>query len=424
MLATAVGRPADATRDLARAESELRAVGDSWVLSWCYANGATAALAQGDPVTAARQARAGVAALKAEPDWHYVSRALDALAESGAAWLASPAGASHPPPNGRRWRARRRRCSAPRQACASAAAPPSGHSTARRTRLRSRGSATRSAPPSSTRDGRRDGRSRSTRCSRSRLPPRGSGRGGTAGTGASPAHECRRPATHAASELSRPAPRRRSAATTLRIRVLGPLLVVRDGAEVPLEAWRSAKARELLFYLVLHGPRSREQIGLALWPDASMRRCATPFTSRCTPASRARRARLGGVRRQRVRAIGVRGTSHRRPVDAASRRRTSTTLLALRASAQRACAARTPLDGGALVRVARRARGRAGELGEGTPAGDWLVEHQDRVRAGARRRTAGARPAVRGARRARRRGRRRTACSSRATRCRRRRTAS
>lgn len=33
--------------------------------------------------------------------------------------------------------------------------------------------------------------------------------------------------------------------------------------------WRYAKARELLFYLLSHPARSKEQIGLALWPDAS-----------------------------------------------------------------------------------------------------------------------------------------------------------
>jgi predicted ATPase/DNA-binding SARP family transcriptional activator len=33
--------------------------------------------------------------------------------------------------------------------------------------------------------------------------------------------------------------------------------------------WRYAKARELLFYLLCHPTRSKEQIGLALWPDAS-----------------------------------------------------------------------------------------------------------------------------------------------------------
>jgi non-specific serine/threonine protein kinase len=97
MLATALGRPDDAARDLADAERELRAIGDTWVLSWCNANASAVLLAQGDPAGAARHARAAVATLRAEPDWHYVSRGLDALAAAGAAWLASAAGASAAP---------------------------------------------------------------------------------------------------------------------------------------------------------------------------------------------------------------------------------------------------------------------------------------------------------------------------------------
>jgi two-component SAPR family response regulator len=46
--------------------------------------------------------------------------------------------------------------------------------------------------------------------------------------------------------------------------------VERAGAPVPLGEWRSAKARELLFYLLCHpAGRTREQIGVALWPEAS-----------------------------------------------------------------------------------------------------------------------------------------------------------
>jgi predicted ATPase len=71
-------------------------VGDTWVLSWCYANGAAAAIAQGDRSARRAWPRSGVAALRSEPDWHYVSRGLDALAAAGAAWLASPAAAAHP----------------------------------------------------------------------------------------------------------------------------------------------------------------------------------------------------------------------------------------------------------------------------------------------------------------------------------------
>jgi predicted ATPase/DNA-binding SARP family transcriptional activator len=56
----------------------------------------------------------------------------------------------------------------------------------------------------------------------------------------------------------------------LRVSALGPLDVNVDGVPVPPKAWGYAKARELLIFLLLHPDgRSREQIGLALWPDAS-----------------------------------------------------------------------------------------------------------------------------------------------------------
>ena len=51
----------------------------------------------------------------------------------------------------------------------------------------------------------------------------------------------------------------------LRLYALGPMRV--QGA-APL-AWPYAKVKELLFYLASHPPRSKGQIGLALWPEAS-----------------------------------------------------------------------------------------------------------------------------------------------------------
>ena len=51
---------------------------------------------------------------------------------------------------------------------------------------------------------------------------------------------------------------------------LGAVRVERLGTPVPLAEWKYAKARELLFLLLLHpAGRTREQIGLALWPEAS-----------------------------------------------------------------------------------------------------------------------------------------------------------
>ena len=59
-------------------------------------------------------------------------------------------------------------------------------------------------------------------------------------------------------------------ASVLRVNALGPLEITVDGARLPTTAWRHARARELLLYLLCHpAGRTREQIGLAFWPDAS-----------------------------------------------------------------------------------------------------------------------------------------------------------
>nr|MBP7689780.1 bacterial transcriptional activator domain-containing protein [Thermoflexales bacterium] len=53
----------------------------------------------------------------------------------------------------------------------------------------------------------------------------------------------------------------------LRLMALGPMRVLRD--DQVLTAWPFAKVKELLFYLIAHPPRTKAQLGLALWPDAS-----------------------------------------------------------------------------------------------------------------------------------------------------------
>jgi DNA-binding SARP family transcriptional activator len=55
----------------------------------------------------------------------------------------------------------------------------------------------------------------------------------------------------------------------LSIFALGPARVKRGERELTSDDWTYAKPRELLYYLLSHPPRSREQIGLALWPEAS-----------------------------------------------------------------------------------------------------------------------------------------------------------
>jgi len=55
----------------------------------------------------------------------------------------------------------------------------------------------------------------------------------------------------------------------LRIFALGPARVERGEHALTPSQWGYAKPKELLFYLLSHPPRTKEQIGLALWPEAS-----------------------------------------------------------------------------------------------------------------------------------------------------------
>jgi predicted ATPase/DNA-binding SARP family transcriptional activator len=64
----------------------------------------------------------------------------------------------------------------------------------------------------------------------------------------------------------------------LQVRALGALRIAIDGVEVPPSAWGYAKARELLVYLSFWPEgRTREQIGAALWPDASAAQVRNSF---------------------------------------------------------------------------------------------------------------------------------------------------
>jgi len=65
---------------------------------------------------------------------------------------------------------------------------------------------------------------------------------------------------------------------TLVVQALGPMRIWRDGTPLDREAWGSAKARELLLFLLCHPDgRTREQVGLAFWPDASAEQVRNSF---------------------------------------------------------------------------------------------------------------------------------------------------
>lgn len=58
-------------------------------------------------------------------------------------------------------------------------------------------------------------------------------------------------------------------AGVLKLYALGPLRVCRDTQTLTAADWGYIKAKELLFYLLTYGPATREEIGLAFWPDAA-----------------------------------------------------------------------------------------------------------------------------------------------------------
>lgn len=55
----------------------------------------------------------------------------------------------------------------------------------------------------------------------------------------------------------------------IRVYALGQPRVYRGEAALTADEWRAGKVRELLFYLLCKGECRREDIGLALWPDAT-----------------------------------------------------------------------------------------------------------------------------------------------------------
>jgi two-component SAPR family response regulator len=63
----------------------------------------------------------------------------------------------------------------------------------------------------------------------------------------------------------------------LEIYALGGGRVVRDGHPVPSSDWQAALARELFFYLLLHGSSRRDAIGLVFWPDLSTKKMTNNF---------------------------------------------------------------------------------------------------------------------------------------------------
>ncbi|MHB1318417.1 MAG: BTAD domain-containing putative transcriptional regulator, partial [Anaerolineae bacterium] len=70
---------------------------------------------------------------------------------------------------------------------------------------------------------------------------------------------------------------KRAAGPALRVYGFGSGRVELGGEAIPASSWGSVTARQLLFYMLVHGARSREQILADLWPELSAQKAKTSF---------------------------------------------------------------------------------------------------------------------------------------------------
>lgn len=66
-------------------------------------------------------------------------------------------------------------------------------------------------------------------------------------------------------------------ACTLQIYAFGGGRVVRDGCAVPASDWKGPQNKEMFFYILLHGPLTRDGIGVIFWPGSAAKKVEGRF---------------------------------------------------------------------------------------------------------------------------------------------------
>jgi DNA-binding SARP family transcriptional activator len=152
--------------------------------------------------------------------------------------------------------------------------------------------------------------------------------------------------------------------TGLRVLALGPLQAFVGGHAVDSSAWGSARPRELLVYLLMHPEgRTKEQVGLAFWPEASTAQMRNNFH---VTLHRLRKA-LGGAK-------WVTLTAERYCIEEGLVEELDFTAFEREVAAAR----RELRDGAAATAQLERALARyRGDFLDGEPVGDWHLEHRD-----------------------------------------------
>jgi DNA-binding SARP family transcriptional activator len=159
----------------------------------------------------------------------------------------------------------------------------------------------------------------------------------------------------------------RCAPDRLRVRALGALEVCVGDRVVPSSAWGSARPRELLAYLLLHPEgRTKDQVGLAFWPDASPAQLRNNF-----------HVTLHRLRRALGSADWVTLVGDRYQVDPALVE--SFDALEFERDVAAARRALVRQREGAVELLERALAAYRGDLLDGEPAGDWHLEHRERL---------------------------------------------
>jgi DNA-binding SARP family transcriptional activator len=157
------------------------------------------------------------------------------------------------------------------------------------------------------------------------------------------------------------------ATDTLRVLALGPLQVFVGGEAIDTTVWGSARPRELLVYLLMHPDgRTKEQVGLAFWPEASSAQLRNSF-----------HVTLHRLRKALRNPEWITLSNDRYRVDPEIIAEFDVAEFEREVvSARRALKRREDGAVAALERAVARFRG---DFLDGEPAGDWGLEHRDRL---------------------------------------------
>jgi len=156
-------------------------------------------------------------------------------------------------------------------------------------------------------------------------------------------------------------------ADTLRVLALGPLQVFVGSEAIDTTVWGSARPRELLVYLLMHPDgRTKEQVGLAFWPEASAAQLRNSF-----------HVTLHRLRKALRNPDWITLANERYRVDPEVLSEFDVAEFEREVvAARRALKRREDGAAASLERALARFRG---DFLDGEPAGDWHLEHRDRL---------------------------------------------